>query len=128
MRTRNVSALFIIVYYAVSLHYTPAAATATTAAMDLFTFCPLSSVLICKPCGYPVPPTTLSSHIRVHHLEDTRHAVMNPSVSSNPRNAAPLLATYLRQQYQLLDPATAKIPALPATNLLILGLTLCRGY
>jgi hypothetical protein len=103
---------------------TSAAATTTTAAMDLFSFYPPSSVLICKPCGYAVPPTTLSSHIRVHHLEDARHAATNPSTSSNTRNAAPLLATYLRQQYQLLDPATTKIPTPPATTPPIQDLTL----
>jgi hypothetical protein len=96
--------------------------------MDLFSFYPPSSVLICKPCGYAVPPTTLSSHIRVHHLEDARHAATNPSTSSNTRNAAPLLATYLRQQYQLLDPATTKIPTPPATTPPIQDLTLYPGY
>jgi hypothetical protein len=96
--------------------------------MDLFTFYPPSSVLICKPCGYAVPPTTLSSHIRVHHLEDARYAATNPSASSNPRNAAPLLAAYLCEQYHLLDPATTKIPTPPATNPPILGLTLYPSY
>ena len=112
----------------VSLHPTPAAATTTTAAMYLFTFYPPSSVLICKLCGSAVPLTTLSAHIRVYHLDDARHAATNPSVTFNPRNAANLLATYLREQYQLLDPATAKIPIPPATNLPITELTLYFGY
>jgi hypothetical protein len=96
--------------------------------MDLFTFYPPSSVLICKPCGYAVPPTTLSSHIRVHHLEDARYAATNPSTSSNPRNAAKLLTTYLGEQYQLLDPATTNIPTPPATTPPIPDLTLYPGY
>jgi len=95
-----------------SLCHTPATAT-TTADMDLFTFYPPSRVLICKPCGYAVPPTTLSSHIRCHHLDDARHAATNPSGRS--RNSANLLATYLCQQYQLLDPATTKIPTPPVS-------------
>lgn len=94
--------------------------------MDLFTFYPLSSALICKPCGYAVPPTTLSSHIRIYHLEDARHAATNPLTSS--QNAANLLATYLRQQYKILDLATTKILIPPATNPPILDLTLYCGY
>jgi hypothetical protein len=81
--TRNASALFttalrckVLLSCALSLCRTPATAT-TTAAMDLFTFYPPSSVLICKPCGYAVPPTTLSTHIKVHHLHDARHAATN---------------------------------------------------
>jgi hypothetical protein len=82
-RKASVSALFttalrckVFLSCALSLCRTPATAT-TTAAMDLFTFYPPSSVLICKLCGYAVPPTTLSTHIRVHHLHDARHAATN---------------------------------------------------
>jgi hypothetical protein len=96
--------------------------------MDLFTFYPPSSVLICKPCGYAVPPTTLSRHIRVYHLDNARHAATNSLASSEPRNAANLLAKHLRERYQLLDPATTKIPTLSATNPPIPELTLYRGY
>jgi hypothetical protein len=81
--TRNASALFtsalrckVFLLCALSLCRTPATAT-TTAAMDLFKFYPPSSVLICKPCGYAVPPTALSTHIKVHHLHDARHAATN---------------------------------------------------
>jgi hypothetical protein len=76
--------------------------------MDLFTFYPPSSVLICKPCGYAVPPTTLSRHIKVHHLEDARHAAANLFNAPKSRNPATLLANYLCERYQLLDPATAR--------------------
>jgi hypothetical protein len=96
--------------------------------MDLFTFFPPLSVLICKPCGYAVPPTTLSNHIKVHHLYDARHAATNASASSQPQNAANLLTEYLRERYQLLDRPTAIIPIPPATNPLIPELTLYRGY
>jgi hypothetical protein len=96
--------------------------------MDLFTFYPPSSVLICKLCDYAVPPTTLSSHIRVHHLDDASYAATNSSSSSQPRNATNLLANYLREQYQLLYPATAKTPTPPAINPPIPELTLYRGY
>jgi hypothetical protein len=81
--TRNAGALFtttlrckVFFLCALSLCRTPATAT-TTAAMDLFTFYPPLSVLICKPCGYAVPPTALSTHIKVHHLHDARHAATN---------------------------------------------------
>jgi hypothetical protein len=55
---------------------TPATAT-TTAAIDLFTFYPPSSVLICKLCGYAVPPTALSTYIKVYYLHDARYAATN---------------------------------------------------
>ena len=94
--------------------------------MDLFTFYPPSSVLICKPCRYAVSPTSVPTHVRTHHPEDARHAATTPS--GHARNSANLLATYLCQQYQLLDPATAHIPTPHATSLLILDLTLYSGY
>ena len=112
-------------FRALFLCRTHATAT-TTAAMDLFTFYHPSSVLICKPCGYAVPPTTLCTHIKLHHLHDARYAATNPS--GFLRNAANLLATYLCQQYQLLDPATAQIPNPPATNPPIPDLTVYPGY
>jgi hypothetical protein len=105
----------------------PATAT-TTAAMDLFTFYPPSSVLICKPCGYAVPPTTFSTHIKVHHLHDARHAATNLFDAPQSRNPATLLANYLCERYQLLDPATAKVPTPPLTNPPIPELKLHRGY
>ena len=112
-------------FRALSICRTPATAT-TTAAIDLFTFYSPSSVLICKPCGYAVPATTLSTHIELHHLHDARYAATNPS--GFLRNAANLLATYLCQQYQLLDLATAQIPTPPATNPPILDLLVYPGY
>jgi hypothetical protein len=45
-----------------------------------------------------------------------------------PQNLATLLANYLCDRYQLLDPATAKVPTPPATNLPIPELKLHRGY
>jgi hypothetical protein len=96
--------------------------------MDLFTFYPPLSVLICKLCSYAVLPTTLSNHIKVYYLKDARYAAINPSASLNLRNAAPLLAAYLCEQYYLLDLATTKILTLPAINLPILGLTLYPSY
>jgi len=96
--------------------------------MDLFTFYPPSSVLICKSCGYAVPPTTLSNHIKVHHLDDARYAATNLFDNPQSRNPATLLANYLCDRYQLLDPATAKVPTPPATNLPITELKLHRGY
>ncbi|KAF2741810.1 hypothetical protein M011DRAFT_491054 [Sporormia fimetaria CBS 119925] len=105
----------------------PATPTAT-AAMDLFTFYPPSSVLICKPCGYAIPPTNLSGHIRVRHPDDARHAATNFSPSSRPQDAANLLANYLCEQHPLLNPATSKIPVPAATNPPIPELRLHRGY
>jgi hypothetical protein len=96
--------------------------------MDLLTFYPPSSVLICKPCGYAVPPTTLSTHIKVHHLYDARYAATNFFDAPQSRNPATLLANYLCDRYQLLDPATAKIPTPPATNPPIPKLKLHRSY
>ncbi|KAI1663260.1 DUF3505 domain containing protein [Pyrenophora tritici-repentis] len=96
--------------------------------MDLFTFYSPSSVLICKPCGYAVPPTTLSTHIKVHHLYDARHAATNLFNAPQSRNPATLLANYLCERYQLLDPAIVKLPTPPATNLPIPELKLHRGY
>jgi hypothetical protein len=110
---------------ALSFYCTPTTAT-TAAAINLFAFYFSSSVLICKPRGYAVPPTTLSSHIRVYHLNNARHAATNPSGLS--RNAADRLATYLRKQYQLLDPAAAKISTRPVTNPSIPELALYSGY
>jgi hypothetical protein len=111
------------------LYYTPAAAsTTTTLAIDLFTFYPPLNVLICKLCSYAVPPTTLSSYIRVYYLKDARYAATNPSASLNLQNAAPLLAAYLCKQYYLLDLATTKILTLLATDLLILELILYSSY
>jgi hypothetical protein len=98
---------------ALSLCRTPATTT-TTAAMDLFAFYPPSSVLICKPCGYAVPPTTLATHIKVHHLHDARHAATNLFDAPQSRNLATLLANYLCERYQLLDPAIVKLPTPPA--------------
>jgi hypothetical protein len=112
-------------YFSLSYH-TPAAATTT--AIDLFTFYPLLSVLICKLCSYTVLPTTLSCYIRVYYLKDARYAATNPSVSLNLQNAAPLLAAYLCKQYYLLNLATTKILTLPATSLPILGLLLYPSY
>jgi hypothetical protein len=96
--------------------------------MDLFTFYPPSSVLICKPCSYAVPPTTLSSHIRLHHLHDARYAAIDFFAAPHSKNPATLLANYLCERYQLLDPATAKLPTPPATNPPIPELKLYRGY
>jgi hypothetical protein len=96
--------------------------------MDLFVFYPPSSVLICKPCGYAVPPTTLATHIKVHHLDDARHAATNLFDAPQSRNPATLLANYLCERYQVLDPAIAKVPKPPATNLPIPELKLHRGY
>jgi hypothetical protein len=115
-------------YFSLS-YYTPAAATTTTTlAIDLFTFYPPLSVLICKLCSYAVLPTTLSNYIKVYYLEDARYAATNPSASLNLQNVALLLAAYLYKQYYLLDLATIKILTLPATNLPILGLTLYPSY
>jgi hypothetical protein len=112
---------------ALSLCCTPATAT-TTAAIDLFTFYHPSSVLICKPCGYAVLPTALSTYIKVHYLYDARHAATNLFDSPQSRNPATLLANYLCERYQLLNPAIVKVPTPPATNLPIPELKLYRGY
>jgi len=96
--------------------------------MDLFTFYPPSSVLICKPCGYAIPPTNLSGHIRLYHLDDARRAATNFPLSLRPRNAANLLANNLHERYPLLDPATSKIPIPAAINPPIPELRLYRGY
>jgi len=66
------------------------------------------------------------THIKLHHLHDARYAATNPSGFLG--NAANLLATHLCQQYQLLDPATARIPIPPATNLPIPDLAVYTGY
>ena len=82
------------------------AVTVQSLTMDLFTFYAPSSVLLCKPCGYAVPPTTLATHIRVHHLNDARYAAINSLLPSPLRKPADLLAKYLLNQYHLLNPAT----------------------
>jgi hypothetical protein len=70
---------------ALSLYRTPATAT-TAAAIDLFAFYHLSGVLICKPCGYTVLPTTLSNYIKVYYPYDAPCAATNSSASSQPQN------------------------------------------
>lgn len=132
--TRNVGALStttlrckVFFLCTLSLCCTPATAT-TAAAMDLFVFYPPSGVLICKPCGYAIPPTTLSTHIKVHHIYDARHAATNLFNAPQARNPATLLANYLCERYEVLDPAIAKVPTPPATNLPIPELKLHRGY
>jgi hypothetical protein len=98
---------------ALSLCPTPATAT-TAAAMDLFVLYPPLSVLICKPCGHTVPPTSLSTHIAVHHIDDARHAASNATtraqLSCQLIRLAKLLADYILERYQLLIPATTPIP------------------
>jgi hypothetical protein len=96
--------------------------------MDLFIFYPLSGVLLCKPCGYAVPPAALATHISVHHLHDACNAATSSLASSRLKKPAKLLANYLRERYQLLNPATAKIPTPPSTDPPILELRLYRGY
>jgi hypothetical protein len=118
-------ALFLSIILYARCTYTT---TTTTTAMDLFTFYPPSSVLICKPCGNAVPPTALSRHIRVHHLEDARYAATNLFDAPKSRNPATLLANYLCERYQLLNPATAKVLTPPATNPPIPELTLYCAY
>jgi hypothetical protein len=94
----------------------------------LFVFYPPSGVLLCKPCGYAVPPTTLATHIRVHHLDDARNATINYQALSRSRKPAKLLASYLRERYHLLDSATTTIPIPLATDPPILELRFHRVY
>lgn len=96
--------------------------------MDLFVFYAPSSVLLCKPCGYAVPPTALATHISNHHLIDACNAATSSLASSKSRKPAKLLADYLCERFQLLDPATAKIPTPPSTDPPISDLQLHRGY
>jgi hypothetical protein len=96
--------------------------------MDLFVFYAPSGVLLCKPCGYAVPPTTLATHISLHHLSDARDAATSSLASSKSKKPAELLANYLRERFQLLNPATAKILTPPSTDPPILELQLYRGY
>jgi hypothetical protein len=96
--------------------------------MDLFAFYPPSGVLLCKPCGYGVPPSALNTHIILYHLNDARNAATNPQAPSQSPKPAELLANYLRERYHLLDPATTKIPTPPATDPPIPELKLHRGY
>jgi hypothetical protein len=131
---RNASALFatalrhkVFCLCALSFCCTPATAT-TTAAMDLFIFYAPSGVLLCKPCGYAVLPTALATHISIHHLSDARNAATSSLASSKSKKPAELLANHLRERFQLLDPATAKIPTPPLTDPPIPELRLHCGY
>jgi hypothetical protein len=54
------------------------AATTCPVSIDLFAFYPPSSLLLCKLCGYSVPPTALNTHIRLYYLDDARNAATNP--------------------------------------------------
>jgi hypothetical protein len=96
--------------------------------MDLFVFYAPSGVLLCKPCGYAIPPTALATHISIHHLIDACNAAMSSLASSKSKKPAELLANYLCEQFQLLDPATAKIPMPSLTDPPIPELQLHRGY
>ena len=136
--TRNASALFttalrckVLLLCALSLCGMPATTT-TAVAIDLFVFYPPSSVLICKPCGHAVPPTSLSIYIVVHHINDAYHAAMNSTpraqLSSRLKKPAKLLASYLLKRYQLLNPAITTMPTPLATNPPILELCVYRGY
>jgi hypothetical protein len=104
------------------------AVTVQSLTMDLFTFYAPSSVLLCKPCGYAVPPTTLATHIRVHYLNDARYVVVNSLLPSPLRKPADLLANYLLDQYHILNLATTTIPMPLATDSPIPELRLYRGY
>jgi hypothetical protein len=112
---------------ALSLYCTPATAT-TTAAMNLFVFYTPSSVMLCKPCGYAVPPTALATHISIYHLSDARDAATSSLASSKSKKPAELLANYLCERFPLLNPATAKIPTPPSTDPPIPELQLHCGY
>jgi hypothetical protein len=100
---------------ALSLYYTPAAAT-TTAAIDLFIFYAPLGVLLCKLCGYAVPPTALATYISNYYLSNARDAATSSLASSKLRKLAKLLADYLCERFQLLDLATAKILTPPLIN------------
>ena len=85
-----------------------------------------------RPCGHAVPPTSLSTHIAVHHIDDARHAATNAATRAQPSclstRPAKLLADYLLERYQVLDPATTPIPTPLATDPPIPELKVYRGY
>jgi hypothetical protein len=96
--------------------------------MDLFVFYAPSGLLLCKPCGYAVPPTALATYISIHHLSNARDAATSSLASSKSKKLAKLLANYLRKRYQLHNLVTAKILTPPLTDPPILELQLYRGY
>jgi hypothetical protein len=60
--------------------------------MDLFTYYTQYRVLVCKPCGYAVPPAHLESHISKNHPHDACRAAGVDPVHSRARKSAALLA------------------------------------
>jgi hypothetical protein len=51
--------------------------------MDLFIFYPASGVLLCKPCGYAVSPTTLTTYIKAYYLNNAYNAAISSLASSS---------------------------------------------
>jgi hypothetical protein len=96
--------------------------------MDLFTYYPQYRVLVCKPCGYAVPPAHLESHINKNHPHDACRAAGVDPVHSRARKSAALLAGCLQEVYDPLDPSAAKIATPPATDPPIPTLKHYRGY
>jgi hypothetical protein len=84
--------------------------------MELLIFNPLLGVLLCKPCGYAIPPTALATHIRVYHLNNACNAATSSLAFPESKKPAELLANYLHEQNQLFDPATTKIPTTSLTD------------
>lgn len=82
------------------------AVTVQSLTIGLFTFYAPSSVLLCKPCGYAAPPTTLATYIRVYYLNDARYAAINSLLLSPLRKPANLLANNLLDRYYLLNPVS----------------------
>jgi hypothetical protein len=98
--------------------------------MDLFIFYPRFSVLICKPCGFAVPPSHLRSYIVTRHSNDACRAAGLDPAYSKPGKPATTLADLLQEQekHNLLDPRHVKIPIPSPTEPPLPELKLYRGY
>lgn len=93
--------------------------------MELFDYQEDYGVLICKPCGFAVPPSNLRGHITKRHLEDARHACRLNPLLANATRPADALTAYLRKRFDL-ENTTIRRPS--PTVKPILGLKLYYGF
>ncbi|KAK7178099.1 hypothetical protein PSPO01_15847 [Paraphaeosphaeria sporulosa] len=65
---------------------------------------PRFGVLLCKPCGFAVPPSHLRNHIANRHGDDACCAAGLDPTHCKPGKLALALATALQEQYAILNP------------------------
>jgi hypothetical protein len=92
--------------------------------MDLSIFHPEYRVLVCKSCAYAVPPP----HIAAHTTNKHAHDICSKDSLHRATKTAAMLASRLKEEYNLLDPTTDNIPCPLPTKPPFPNLKLYRGY